>query len=57
MHWKVSGLVNQDSPLCETAAKFFVHFDPEDTGSVFAPDIPVHYFAHQIKFLQNSTGK
>ncbi len=55
MHWKVSGLVNADSPLWHAVARFFEHFEPQQAGIAFAADIPAHYFAHQIQFLAKAT--
>jgi hypothetical protein len=55
IHWKVAGMVNQDSLFWHAADRFFEHFEPDGSGIVFAPDIPGHYFAQQIQFLRHAT--
>lgn len=57
IHWKVGGMVNQDSPLWYAAGRFFENFIPDNAGINFGPEVPAHYFAHQIQFLVNAAGR
>lgn len=55
MHWRVSGMVNADSPLWQAPFRFFEQMQPEDPGQPFGTEIPGHFFAHQILFLRKAT--
>lgn len=57
IQWKVGGMVNQNSQLWYAAGRFFENFNPDDAGVIFGPDVPSHYFAHQIQFLIKAGGK
>jgi hypothetical protein len=57
IHWRITGMVHQDSPMWDAARRFFLHFHPENTTGVFGTDIPPHFFAHQIQYLRQAFHK
>jgi hypothetical protein len=54
IHWRVTGMVQQDSPMWKAAGRFFLHFFPYNTTGVFGTEIPPHFFAHQIQYLNRA---
>lgn len=57
IYWRVTGMVQQDSPMWAAAERFFLNVVPENTTGVFGTDIPPHFFAHQIQYLRLATQK
>ena len=49
MHWHISGQVEKNSMLFETASKYFTHTNFMHAGIEIGADVHPHYFAHLLK--------